>query len=105
MSSITHFLYLLPPPSYSLLIEVLDGLKIYFDHTLQNHLLYQEEKSQYQLLVLGNEDGHVTQSHVMSNGIADDVITHDSGSGTCNNRRKDPSSVYGAVHLLRLFGQ
>ena len=78
--------------SYSLLIEVLDGIKIYFDFTLEDHLLYDEEKTQYRSIT-----GHVTQDscHVMSNGI--DNIKDQSIKAT-------PSSLYGPIHLLRLFG-
>ena len=78
--------------SLPLLIEVLDGIKIYFDFTLRDHLLYQEEREQYEY--------HVTQitSHVTSNGI-------DSEDNQDKIVSAPPSSFYGAIHLLRLFGK
>ncbi len=79
-------LLLLLSISHSLLIEVLDGIKIYFDFTLEDHLLYEEEKDQYR-----NITGHVRSGHMMSNGIE-------------NSSKATPSSLYGAIHLLRLFG-
>jgi hypothetical protein len=66
-------------------MEILDGIKIYFDFTLRDHLLYGEERDQF--------DRYMTmKSHVTSNCID----THDKAM---------PSSIYGAIHLLRLFSE
>ena len=73
-----------PLPLYSLqlLAEILDGVKIYFDFMLVDHLLYEPEKQQFE--------------RAMS-------------AGTCNShsepgsKRLAPSDVYGVEHLLRLM--
>ena len=75
-----------------MLAEVLDGLKIYFDFMLKDHLLYAEEKAQYECLIMSH-DSHVTNS-LDINGENQDI--------KC---RTSPSTVYGYIHLLRLFGQ
>lgn len=75
--------------SLLLLSEVLDGLKIYFDFTLKDHLLYAEEKAQYEL-VISSHDCHVTNSMDIN--------------GESQYSQTVPSAVYGYIHLLRLFG-
>jgi mortality factor 4-like protein 1 len=55
-------------------VEILNGLRLYFDKALPVMLLYKEERSQY------------------ANSIPEDQTTI------------TPSSIYGAEHLLRLFG-
>ena len=81
-----------------LLIEVLDGIKVYFDFTLGDHLLYQEERDQYECLItVAPGTSHMTTSHMMVNGIDDD--------DSAKTRKSTPSSQYGAMHLLRLFGE
>lgn len=68
------------PPA--VLDEVLDGLKAYFNKALGNNLLYRFERAQY---VQQRKDWNVAQE-----GNEDKAM--------------EPSKVYGAEHLLRLFG-
>ena len=56
------------------MVEILNGLRSYFDKALPVMLLYKEERGQY--------TDNVQEDHTN--------IT--------------PSSIYGAEHLLRLFG-
>ncbi len=73
---------------------MLDGIKIYFDFTLKDHLLHSDiEMGQYQHMLTV---GHVT---VASNGIDNE------GAGPIRPALHTPSSVYGPIHLLRLFGE
>lgn len=67
------------PPA--VLDEVLDGLRLYFDKALGNNLLYRFERAQY-----------VQQRKAWAEA-------HHDGS------EMEPSKVYGAEHLLRLFGE
>jgi len=67
--------------------EIADGLRTYFNRALSPVLLYQEERSQCaEALGTSGEDA----------GEGDEG---EAGGG----ERKDPSAVYGAEHLLRLF--
>ena len=72
-----------------MLAEVLDGLKVYFDFMLKDHLLYAEEKTQYDHVILSH-DSHVTNSMDIN--------------GENQYSQIPPSTVYGCIHLLRLFG-
>ena len=78
--------------SYSLLAEVLDGIKIYFDFTLKDHLLHND-------IEMGQYEHMLTVGHVTSNGIDNE------GVGPIRPAPPTPSSVYGPIHLLRLFGE
>ena len=75
--------------SLSLLIEVLDGVKVYFDFMLADHLLYLEEQQQYREKMVNNGK---TESHHLAPGVQEVVLA------------TPPSTVYGVEHLLRLFG-
>jgi len=78
--------------SLPLLSEVLDGLKVYFNFMLADHLLYSVEKDQHRRMGVLNP--------VCSNkktASAHHVATQDGLTGSM------PSKVYGATHLLRLF--
>ena len=74
---------------------MLDGIKIYFDFMLRDHLLYSEEKHQYDLEI--TKKRHLTNTN---------CVNSDEGASTINNDDTVivPSSVYGVSHLLRLFG-
>lgn len=65
--------------------EVLAGLKLYFDKSLGNNLLYRFERAQYVDL----RKAHTANPKAPKGGDAD----------------LEPSSCYGAEHLLRLFGE
>lgn len=77
--------------SLSLVNEVMDGIKIYFDFMLKDHLLYMEEKDQYDLVM--------SRKSQMAPNYIEDAETVDE-----NEMSLTPSSIYGATHLLRLFG-
>lgn len=64
------------PPA--ILNEVLDGLRTYFNKALGSNLLYRFERTQYV---------HANRDHQDSDG-----------------EPLEPSKIYGAEHLLRLFG-
>lgn len=70
------------PPA--VLDEVLDGLKAYFNKALGNNLLYRFERAQY---VQQRKEWNAAQ-----HGNIDE------------DKAMQPSKVYGAEHLLRLFG-
>lgn len=71
------------PPA--VLDEVLDGLKAYFNKALGNNLLYRFERAQY------------VQQRKEWNAAQD-------GKEDEEDKTMEPSKVYGAEHLLRLFG-
>lgn len=75
-------------------MEVLDGVKVYFDFMLKDHLLYAEEREQYDHMIM--QENHVTSNCV--NCEDKDKTSNESGNVV------SPSSMYGAIHLLRLFG-
>ncbi|XP_019863116.1 PREDICTED: chromatin modification-related protein EAF3-like isoform X2 [Amphimedon queenslandica] len=77
-----------------ILKEVLDGIKIYFDFMLRDHLLYSEERHQYDLEI--TKKRHLTNTN---------CVNSDEGTPNINNDDTVmmPSSVYGISHLLRLF--
>ena len=68
------------PPA--VLDEVLEGLKLYFNKALGNNLLYRFERAQYV------QAGKEWESDKANEG-----------------KEMEPSKVYGAEHLLRLFGE
>lgn len=71
------------PPA--VLDEILDGLALYFNKSLGNNLLYRFERAQYTQM----------RKEMMSTSKAD-------GS---DEQELDAAKVYGAEHLLRLFGE
>ena len=78
------WLYSLP-----LTLEVLNGIRIYFNFMLKDHLLYAQESDQYQQVI--------SQAAVGKGSDRD--------SGTEREKGVVPSAVYGVEHLLRLFGE
>lgn len=87
-------------PSLQLLSEVLDGLKVYFDFTLWDHLLYGPEKEQHKMLGVSNP----VFSKKMSNSLPVHLCDGPTGgSGHQHSYGHVPSQVYGPIHLLRLF--
>ncbi|PWY99698.1 NuA4 histone acetyltransferase complex, Eaf3/MRG15 subunit [Testicularia cyperi] len=72
--------------------EVLKGLKLYFDRSLGQNLLYRFERAQY-------VDYRKKNGPKMGDG---DVGNARSGNGSMGGDM-EPSDVYGAEHLLRLF--
>ena len=106
--------------SLPLLAEVLDGVKIYFDFMLRDHLLYEQEREQYDRLLgslqLRAQDQVQAQQKLkqdppphQENDVTDTPLVQeeDSGSGghdgVASPKAEMPSSVYGIEHLLRLF--
>lgn len=67
--------------SPAILDEVLDGIRTYFNKALGSNLLYRFERTQY-----------VHASRDWSNNKEND------------GKSVEPSKIYGAEHLLRLFG-
>lgn len=67
--------------SASLTHEIISGLKLYFEKSIGNNLLYRFERGQY---------GDVKKKY--------------QGPNTPENERKEMIEVYGVEHLLRLFG-
>ncbi|CDR99517.1 hypothetical protein, partial [Sporisorium scitamineum] len=72
--------------------EVLKGLKLYFDRSLGQNLLYRFERAQY-------VEYRKKNGPKMGDG---DVGNSRSGNGSMGGDM-EPSDVYGAEHLLRLF--
>lgn len=71
------------PPA--VLDEILDGLALYFNKSLGNNLLYRFERAQY------------TQMRK--------EMTSSPKSNASDEQELDAAKVYGAEHLLRLFGK
>ena len=84
--------------------EVLDGIKIYFDFVLSDHLLYAQERQQYAQF-FPQQELEVSPQLNIPDGI--NLIT--TGEALAENSVSSeqpthvPSSVYGVEHLLRLF--
>ena len=105
--------------SLTLLAEVLDGVKIYFDFMLADHLLYSQEKAQYKNVVEENrapmssgDHGSAENSHCLNSSAENSCTTNSDASSKMDVDQKPvaplssvlmPSSVYGVEHLLRLF--
>lgn len=87
-----HYLTLKRSRSPAVLDEVLKGLKLYFDRSLGQNLLYRFERAQY-------VDYRKKNGPKMGDG---DVGNARSGNGSMGGDM-EPSDVYGAEHLLRLF--
>lgn len=83
-----------PDTNLPLLREVLDGLKTYFDVTLSTHLLYSEEKEQFEQIV---EAYRVSNEGLLLNGYSD------CSTVGVDENVFEPSNVYGPHHFLRLF--
>ncbi|PWN52642.1 NuA4 histone acetyltransferase complex, Eaf3/MRG15 subunit [Violaceomyces palustris] len=77
-----------PGRSPAVLNEVLAGLKLYFDRSLGQNLLYRFERTQF--VEMRKKNGPK-----MGDG--------DLGNSGALGGEKEPSDVYGAEHLLRLF--
>lgn len=107
--------------SPSLLAEVLDGVKIYFDFMMEDHLLYGPEREQYRLVMEERAKGRgshkaAANSHLgpsceqvehdpltQENTLPGDANPHLESTSSNNPSQLVPSQIYGAEHLLRLF--
>ena len=76
------------------MIEVLDGIKIYFDFMLEDHLLYAGEQQQFRDIV-GKKTGKGGKGSSVGKGRGYKEVVLNT----------PPSSVYGVEHLIRLFGK
>ena len=74
--------------SSSLVSEVIAGLKLYFNKSLGNNLLYRFERGQY---------GEMKKRFA---GVSSAAEKNEEGE-----EHKEMSEVYGVEHLLRLFGE
>lgn len=72
--------------------EVLQGLEVYFDKSLGNNLLYRFERQQF----LKHKKGGAAAAGAAAGATADKSAAADD---------RQPSEIYGAEHLLRLFGE
>ena len=75
--------------SLPLILEILNGVRIYFNFMLKDHLLYAQESDQYE------------------QAISQAAAEEDSNGERDTEREKGvvPSAMYGVEHLLRLFGE
>lgn len=73
----------LKPSQISILKEVIAGLKLYFDKSLGNNLLYRFERGQY------------SEMKRRFSGLIPDET----------EEKREMCNVYGVEHLLRLFGR
>lgn len=76
---------------------MLDGLKVYFDFILFDHLLYGPEKEQHKALGVINPVFTKKQA-ASQNPLCDGLPGVSGPEHSCL-----PSQVYGPIHLLRLF--
>lgn len=90
-------------PSLQLLSEVLDGIKLYFDFTLWDHLLYGPEKEQHKMLGVSNLVFSKKTSNSLPGHLCDGLTGPDGTPGHQHTCGHVPSQVYGPIHLLRLF--
>ena len=100
------------PCSLSLLAEVLDGVKIYFDFMVEDHLLFSQEKAQFKKLLkqthsrcqqMNHNTKGKTQNDIGVNSVDNSHGPMEVNSESTSNQPFIPSSVYGCEHLLRLF--
>lgn len=68
--------------SSSLIQEVISGIKLYFEKSIGNNLLYRFERGQY---------GEMKRLY--------------QGPNTLEDEKREMIEVYGVEHLLRLFGE
>ena len=111
--------------SPALLAEVLDGIKIYFDFMIEDHLLYAPEREQFKSVITDRNKTTPTvaagQQTPTTNSLETASTPHlehtpqgnpwqqkpqlepTTDVGTPGGSLLIPSQVYGAEHLLRLF--
>lgn len=86
-----------PPRSLSLTREVVSGLKLYFDKSLGNNLLYRFERNQY---------AEIKKKYAtLAVGQPMPVESTGGDKGNSEKKLKEMSEIYGVEHLLRLFGE
>lgn len=79
--------------------EVLQGLEVYFDKSLGNNLLYRFERQQF----LQHKKGGAAGGEAAGGEAEKEQGSNAAGKSKADDRQ--PSEIYGAEHLLRLFGQ
>jgi hypothetical protein len=97
--------------STSLLNEIISGITLYFDKALGNNLLYRFERAQYveQTRRYGGGPGGAAAAATTS-GSSSAPATGSTqgpasmGAGAGAGEKRAMSEIYGAEHLLRLFG-
>lgn len=93
----------------SVLDEVLQGLEVYFDKALGNNLLYRSERQQYlQVRRHGVDQGGSPETSATVGGSKTSRGGTSAGLGvnsSTSEEERAPSEIYGAEHLLRLFGE
>jgi len=91
----------------AVLDEVLSGLELYFDKALGNNLLYRFERTQYLQISKGAAAAMTGRNRggAAASGEEGKSKREVTPTGGQEAEEKQPSEIYGAEHLLRLFGK
>lgn len=91
----------------AVLDEVLSGLELYFDKALGNNLLYRFERTQYLQISKGAAAAMTGRNRGGAGASGEEAKSKRevTPTGGQEAEEKQPSEIYGAEHLLRLFGE